>query len=59
MKKILPAEEGDFYLSEEGYRVLQKNIILNAGIVVRAAAGIVLTDIMQRQICSNLIAYLA
>jgi hypothetical protein len=38
---------------------LQNNIILNVGIAARAAAGIALMDIMQRQISNDLIHYLA
>ncbi len=31
MKKIIPPEEGDFYLSEEGYRVFTKQYHLKRG----------------------------
>ncbi len=31
MKKIIPPEEGDFYLTEEGYRVFTKQYHLKRG----------------------------
>lgn len=31
MKKIIPLEEGDFYLSEEGYRVFTEQYLLKRG----------------------------
>ncbi|MGV6832449.1 MAG: DUF5522 domain-containing protein [bacterium] len=31
MKKIIPLEEGDFYLSPEGYRVFTEQYLLKRG----------------------------
>ncbi|MBT8204518.1 MAG: hypothetical protein KJO20_04015 [Eudoraea sp.] len=31
MKKIIPIEDGDFYLSEEGYRVFTEQYLLKRG----------------------------
>ena len=53
MKETIPIEEGDFYWSEEGYRVFTKQYHLKEVIAAKVAVGIVLTDIIQKPFLSS------
>ena len=53
MKEIIPIEEGDFYWSENGFRVFTKQYHLNEGIVVKVVADIAPMAMIQKQTCSK------
>lgn len=50
MKKIIPIEEGDYYLTPEGYRCFTEQYHLKEDIVVKAVVVIALTVIIKKQI---------
>lgn len=41
MKKIIPIEDGDYYLTPEGYRCFTAQYLLKEAIAVRVVADIV------------------
>jgi hypothetical protein len=46
MKDFIPIEEGDYYLTPEGYRCFTEQYHLKRDTAARAIAGIVPTDLM-------------
>lgn len=50
MKKIIPIEEGDYYLTPEGYRCFTEQYHLKRGYCCQSVVVIALTVIIKKQI---------